>query len=84
MAPAAVAALLSNGEDMTNFARIVGNRAVDVVPGEINGVPLSERYHHSLVSQFVEVPENVQAGWWHWNGRWSDTVPPELDPALSL
>lgn len=60
---------------MTNFARIVGNVAVDV------STDPAQQFHPDLVSQFVPVPDEVQAGW-RLNGEaWEAPNTPEPAPA---
>lgn len=60
---------------MTNFARIVGNVAVDV------STDPAQQFHPDLVSQFVPVPDEVQAGW-RLNGEaWEAPSAPEPAPA---
>ena len=55
------------------YCRIVNGRAVDVVPS------VKDRFHPSLVAQFVQCPDEVQAGWIYDSetDTWSATPPPD-------
>jgi len=59
------------------YCRIIGNSAVDVVSS------YNERFNPSLHDQFVECPDDVQAGWIYDSGAdtWSAPVysAPELE-----
>jgi hypothetical protein len=58
------------------YCRLVNNTAVDVV------VAYKNRFHVSLHSEFVECPDNVEAGWTYDadTDTWAAPVIPEPDP----
>lgn len=62
-----------------NYARIVGNVAVDVSADPAN------QFHPEITSQFEQVPDSVQAGWIRNEaGEWEAPTPataPEPTPA---
>ena len=53
------------------YCRIINNQAVDVVP------TYEDRFHEGLHSQFVECPNDVQAGWIYDADEDSWSAPPE-------
>ena len=59
-----------------NYARIVGNVAVDVSSDPAN------QFHPEITSQFEQVPDSVQAGWIRNEaGEWeAPAITPELTP----
>lgn len=58
------------------YARIVDGTAADIC-GDIN-----QRFHPDLASQFVQVPDEVEAGWMLVEGVWSAPPPfPEYEAA---
>ncbi|PNM89951.1 hypothetical protein AL490_013340 [Achromobacter xylosoxidans] len=63
---------------MKQYARVVTFQAVDVVPETVNGYKLSDRYHPSLLTEFQEVPSQVKAGWYFWDGEWQAEKPAAL------
>lgn len=60
---------------MTNYARIIDNVAVDVCADPANS------FHPDIASDFVAVPDEVQAGWIRTDGQWSAPAPaPQPEP----
>ena len=53
------------------YCRIINNQAVDVVP------TYEDRFHEGLHSQFVECPNDVQAGWIYDVDEDTWSAPPE-------
>ena len=53
------------------YCRKIDNRAVDVVPS------YKDRFHQGLHSQFVECPDDVQAGWIYNADEDTWSAPPE-------
>ena len=53
------------------YCRIVDEKAVDVVP------TYKDRFHEGLHSQFVECPNDVQAGWIYNADEDTWSAPPE-------
>ena len=53
------------------YCRIINNQAVDVVP------TYEDRFHEGLHSQFVECPNDVQAGWFYDADEDTWSAPPE-------
>lgn len=60
---------------MTNYARIIDNVAVDV------SADTATHFHPEIASEFVAVPDEVQAGWIRKDGQWSAPDPaPQPEP----
>ena len=55
------------------YCRIINNQAVDVVP------TYKDRFHEGLHSQFVECPNDVQAGWVYNADEDTWSAPPEIE-----
>tara|TARA_Y100000114_G_scaffold20865_1_gene16785 strand:+ start:1111 stop:1305 length:195 start_codon:yes stop_codon:yes gene_type:complete len=55
------------------YCRIVDEKAVDVVP------TYKDRFHEGLHSQFVECPNDVQAGWVYNADEDTWSAPPEIE-----
>jgi len=55
------------------YCRIVDEKAVDVVP------TYKDRFHEGLHSQFVECPNDVQAGWIYNADEDTWSAPPEIE-----
>lgn len=55
------------------YCRIVDEKAVDVVPTYKN------RFHQGLHSQFIECPDDVQAGWIYNADEDTWSAPPEIE-----
>ena len=55
------------------YCRIVDEKAVDVVP------TYKDRFHEGLHSQFVECPNDVQAGWIYDADKDTWSAPPEIE-----
>ena len=57
------------------YCRIINNQAVDVVP------TYEDRFHQGIHSQFVECPDDVQAGWIYDADKdtWSAPPDPEVE-----
>jgi hypothetical protein len=53
------------------YCRIINNQAVDVVPS------YKDRFHQGFHSQFVECPDDVQAGWIYNADKDTWSAPPE-------
>jgi len=53
------------------YCRLVNNEAVDVVPS------YEDRFHQGLHSEFVECPDDVQAGWIYNADEDTWSAPPE-------
>ena len=58
------------------YCRLVNGHAVDVVP------TYKDRFHVGLHSQFVECPDDVQAGWTYDpdTDTWAAPVEPDPEP----
>ena len=60
---------------MTNYARIIDNVAVDV------SADPATHFHPEIASEFVAVPDEVQAGWIRTDGEWAPPTPaPQPEP----
>ena len=55
------------------YCRIVDEKAVDVVPS------YKDRFHQGIHSQFVECPNDVQAGWIYNADEDTWSAPPEIE-----
>ena len=53
------------------YCRLVNNQAVDIVPS------YKDRFHVGLHSQFVECPDDIQAGWVYDADEDTWSAPPE-------
>ena len=53
------------------YCRIINTQAVDVVP------TYEDRFHQGIHSQFVECPDDVQAGWIYDADKDTWSAPPE-------
>jgi hypothetical protein len=55
------------------YCRLINNTAVDVVPS------YKDRFHQGIHSQFVECPDDVQAGWIYNADEDTWSAPPEIE-----
>ncbi len=55
------------------YCRLINNEAVDVVP------TYHDRFHPNLHAEFVECPDDVQAGWIYDADKDAWSEPPEPD-----
>ena len=55
------------------YCRLINNEAVDVVP------TYHDRFHPNLHAEFVECPDDVQAGWIYDADADTWSAPPEPD-----
>ena len=55
------------------YCRLINNEAVDVVP------TYHDRFHPNLHAEFVECPDDVQAGWIYDADKDTWSAPPEIE-----